>query len=165
MICSMRGVSVEPGNTLLTVMPLAASSAARVLAQLATAQRVVLETPRPAIGSFTEVEITLTMRPQPSRSMPGMTASASTWFAEQVLAVRGLERGDVGAVRRARRRAAAVVDEDVHRLAGGQRFDLAAQRVGVCGVGGDPAVRLAGVRPRQLRGQCRAGVPRAGRAG
>ena len=61
MICSMRGVSVEPGSTLLTVMPFGASSVASVLAQLATAQRVVLDTPRPCSGSFTDVEMTLTV--------------------------------------------------------------------------------------------------------
>src|SRR6185312_16364829 len=60
-ICSMRGVLVEPGSTLLTVMPNGASSVASVLDQLATAQRVVLETPSPAMGSFTEVEMMLTM--------------------------------------------------------------------------------------------------------
>src|SRR5690606_17532585 len=63
MICSIRGVSVKPGNTLLTVMPSGPSSQARVLAQAATAQRAVFETPSPLIGSFTEVEMMLTMRP------------------------------------------------------------------------------------------------------
>ena len=53
----------------------------RVLAQLATAPRMVLETPRLAIGSFTEVEMTLTMRPQPAARMPGSTACTSTWLA------------------------------------------------------------------------------------
>ena len=54
-------------------MPSAASSRESVLAQLATAPRMVLDTPRLAMGSYTEVEITLTTRPQPAARMPGST--------------------------------------------------------------------------------------------
>src|SRR6185312_9454714 len=83
--CSIRGVFVEPGKTLLTVMPNGASSVASVLDQLATAQRVVLETPRPAMGSFTEVEMMLTMRPNCAACMQGITISARTWLAMRCL--------------------------------------------------------------------------------
>ena len=57
-----RSVSVKPGSTLLIVMP-GGSSFESVFAQDATAARVRLLTPRFGIGSRTEVESTLTMRP------------------------------------------------------------------------------------------------------
>jgi hypothetical protein len=56
------------------VIPSRATSPASVLAQAATAQRVVLETPRPAIGSFTDVEMMLMIRPYLSDFMPGSSA-------------------------------------------------------------------------------------------
>ena len=63
MISLSRSVRVAPGSRLFTVMPKGASSTDRVLAQLATAPRTVLETPSPRIGCFTEVEMILMMRP------------------------------------------------------------------------------------------------------
>src|SRR5690606_21322711 len=62
-ISSSRRVAVSPGNTLFTVMPSGPSSRDSVFAQFATAPRTVFDTPRPGIGSFTDVEITFTMRP------------------------------------------------------------------------------------------------------
>ena len=58
-----RWVIVAPGNTLLTVIPKGANSTERVLDQLATAARIVLLTPRPRRGAFTEVDMTLIIRP------------------------------------------------------------------------------------------------------
>ena len=79
-IWSKRAVRVAPGSTLFTVMPSGPSSLARVLAQLATAPRTVLETPRPSRGCLTDVEITLTMRPPPAALMPGNTAWTNRWL-------------------------------------------------------------------------------------
>ena len=56
-------VSVAPGKTLFTVIPNSPYSLAIVFAQLATAQRVVLLTPKFGKGCFTEVEMILMMRP------------------------------------------------------------------------------------------------------
>ena len=83
--CAMRPVVGKPGSTLLTRDTERASSRESVLAQLATAPRTVLETPSPTIGSFTDVEITLTMRPQAAARMPGKTACTSTWLAIRCL--------------------------------------------------------------------------------
>src|SRR5690606_27383849 len=58
-----RAVAVAPGKTLFTVRPYAPSSLESVLAQDATAPRMVLLTPRPFKGIFTEVEIILMIRP------------------------------------------------------------------------------------------------------
>src|ERR1043165_7982680 len=69
-----RSVDMEPGSTLLTVIPKGASSPARVLDQLATAARMVLETPRLRSGVLTEVEMICMIRPYPSAFMPGTTA-------------------------------------------------------------------------------------------
>ena len=63
MMAVRRSVAVAPGSTLLTVIPLGASSVAKVLDQLPTAARTVLLTPRPCSGALTLVEMTLTMRP------------------------------------------------------------------------------------------------------
>ncbi len=67
-------VDVKPGNILLTVILNCPSSLAMVFAHDATAPLVVLETPRLSIGIFTDVEITLMMRPYPSFFMEGTTA-------------------------------------------------------------------------------------------
>lgn len=45
-----RWVPVAPGNTLFTVIPSAATSLASVFDQLATAARMVLDTPSPCKG-------------------------------------------------------------------------------------------------------------------
>src|SRR5690625_3745448 len=58
-----RGVAVNPRRTLFTVIPCGPNSFAMVLLQLATAPRIVLLTPSPSIGCFTEVEIMLIIRP------------------------------------------------------------------------------------------------------
>ena len=58
-----RAVSVKPGKILFTVIPNLPTSAARVFAQLATAPRIVFETPKSGIGCLTEVEIILIIRP------------------------------------------------------------------------------------------------------
>ena len=60
--CSLP-VAVAPGNTLFTVIPKPPSSLAIVLLQFATAPRIVLLTPKPSRGCFTEVEITFIIRP------------------------------------------------------------------------------------------------------
>ncbi len=60
---SSLGVAVNPGSTLFTVIPNSPSSIERVLDQLATAPRMVLETPNPTMGAFTVVEMILLMRP------------------------------------------------------------------------------------------------------
>ena len=72
-----RLVDVNPGNTLFTVILKCPSSFAIVLAQLATAPRMVFETPRFFSGILTEVEITFTMRPYCSFFIEGTTAFAS----------------------------------------------------------------------------------------
>src|ERR1700740_3625545 len=54
-----RTVFVAPGNTLLTVIPNCATSLESVLDQLATAARMVLETPNPFNGILTEVDMIL----------------------------------------------------------------------------------------------------------
>ena len=63
MIASSRSVRVAPGRTLLTVIPCDATSRDRVFAHDATAARTVFETPSPAMGMRTEVEMMLIMRP------------------------------------------------------------------------------------------------------
>ena len=72
--CSSRPVCVGPGNTLLTVIPNGPSSPASVFAQLATAPRTVLDTPSPAIGVLTDVEMMLMIRPYSRDFMPGTSA-------------------------------------------------------------------------------------------
>ena len=62
-ILSNLSVAVKPGNTLFTVIPCGPNSVASVFAQLATAPRITLETPKNSIGAFTLVEITLITRP------------------------------------------------------------------------------------------------------
>jgi len=59
---SSRCVAVKPGRTELIVIP-GGSSFASVLAHAAIAPRTVLLTPSPGIGSFTEVEMMLMIRP------------------------------------------------------------------------------------------------------
>src|SRR5690606_23801824 len=54
-----RPVAVAPGKTLFTVMPNCPTSLASVFAQLATAARMVLLTPRLGNGCFTDVEMIL----------------------------------------------------------------------------------------------------------
>ena len=58
-----RSVSVNPGRILFTVMPFSATSKESVFAHDATAPRIVLETPKPGIGSFTDVDTILITRP------------------------------------------------------------------------------------------------------
>src|SRR5665647_1912502 len=60
---SYLAVLVYPGSTLFTVIPNCPNSFAKVFDQLATAPLIVLETPRPTIGCFTEMEIIFTIRP------------------------------------------------------------------------------------------------------
>ena len=55
--------SVYPGNTLFTVIPNSPNSNESVFAQLATAPRIVFDTPRPLIGCLTEVEIIFIILP------------------------------------------------------------------------------------------------------
>ena len=57
-----RYVLVNPGRTLFIVIE-GGNSLDNVLDQEAIAPRIVLLTPKPGIGSFTEVEIILTIRP------------------------------------------------------------------------------------------------------
>ena len=47
---------------------------------IATAPRMVLETPKPANGALTEVLMTFTIRPHPARCIPGKTALARIWL-------------------------------------------------------------------------------------
>ena len=54
---------VAPGKTLFTVMPYWPTSLASVFAQLPTAARMVLDTPKPCKGAFTDVEMILIIRP------------------------------------------------------------------------------------------------------
>ena len=56
-------VFVNPGRILFTVIPYSPNSKDKVFAQFATAALMVLETPNPAIGALTEVEIMLTIHP------------------------------------------------------------------------------------------------------
>src|ERR1041385_4264401 len=74
---SSRWVRVEPGRMLLTVMPSGATSFETVFAHPAMAARTVLETARPPIGSRTEVEMMLMMRPHPASRIAGSTACTS----------------------------------------------------------------------------------------
>src|SRR5690606_4334746 len=62
-------------------MPCGASSRDSVLAQPATAPRTVFDTPSPAMGSYTEVETTLTIRPQPAARIPGTSVCTMAWLA------------------------------------------------------------------------------------
>src|SRR5690606_39569531 len=76
----MRPVSNDPGKRLFTVIPYDPSSEASVLAQLATAPRTVLETPSPRMGTFTEVEMTLIIRPYRARFIPSRHAFTRIWL-------------------------------------------------------------------------------------
>src|SRR5690606_9558563 len=71
-------VLVAPGRTLLTVIPNWPSSLAKVLLQLATAPLMVLLTPSPSNGCFTEVEMILMMRPKLSDFIKGTSVCANT---------------------------------------------------------------------------------------
>ncbi len=62
-ILSSRPVFVAPGSTLFTVIPKGPNSIDKVFAQLATAPRMVFETPNPGIGILTDVDIILIIRP------------------------------------------------------------------------------------------------------
>ena len=64
----MRGVSMRPGATQLTVMPFGPSSRASDFAQPVTAGRIVFESERCGTGSFTATEVMQTMRPAGLRS-------------------------------------------------------------------------------------------------
>jgi len=78
MACSScRAVSVQPGATLLTVKPSAATSFERVFAQPVSPARTVFDKSNPSIGCFTEIEVTLTTRPQRRSRIPGTTSRAS----------------------------------------------------------------------------------------
>jgi len=146
----MRGVFVDPGNTLLTVMPNGASSAASVLDQLATAQRVVLETPRPAMGSFTEVEMMLTMRPNCAALHAGNHDFREDVVGDEVLAIGIEECIDLRAVRGAGRRTAGIVDQDVHGIRGHQFLRDCAQAFSVAGIGDHEIMFLRSVGARQF---------------
>ncbi len=65
----------------------------------------------------------------------------------------GFERCHIGAMDRTWRWASTVVDQHVDRLAGGKCLDLLAQGLGIAHVGGNPAMRLSGSWPGQLRGK------------
>ena len=69
---------MKPGKILFTVTPNGPSSIDNVFAQLAIAARIVLDTPNPAIGTFTEVESTLMIRPDLSCFMPGKSVRKIT---------------------------------------------------------------------------------------
>ena len=73
-ISSNLPVWVAPGSTLFTVIPNCPNSFAIVLLQLATAPRMVFDTPKLAKGCLTEVEIILMMRPNPAAFIPGIKA-------------------------------------------------------------------------------------------
>ena len=64
--------------TVLTVIPSAATSLASVLKKPTAAIRWEFESASPGIGSRTELEPTLTIRPQPRSRIPGSTASIRT---------------------------------------------------------------------------------------
>ena len=66
-------VLLNPGNTLLTVIAYPPNSTDNVFAQLATAALIVLETPKPGIGAFTEVEIIFIILPNFSFFIPSTT--------------------------------------------------------------------------------------------
>ena len=59
----MRGVSMRPGATQLTVIPSGPSSRESVFAQPMTPGRIVFERARLAVGSLTAAEVMQTTRP------------------------------------------------------------------------------------------------------
>ena len=59
----MRGVSIRPGATQLTVIPSGPSSRESVFAQPVTAGRIVFESARCGVGSLTAAEVMQMMRP------------------------------------------------------------------------------------------------------
>src|SRR6266851_1494166 len=73
-------VSVSPGRILFTVILYCPISLASVLAQEATASRIVLDTPRLGRGVFTEVEMILMILPYPASRIPGTTALIRFWL-------------------------------------------------------------------------------------
>src|SRR5579864_1087554 len=73
---SRRSVSVYPGHTLFTVIPLAPNSFASVLARPVTAARNELERSSPSIGCFTDTEVIVRKRPQRLCCMRGSTSRA-----------------------------------------------------------------------------------------
>ena len=66
-------VFVKPGRTLFTVIPYKPNSSDNVFAQFATAALIVLETPKPGIGAFTEVEIIFIILPNEFFFIPPTT--------------------------------------------------------------------------------------------
>src|SRR5271155_5591081 len=66
---------MRPGATQLTVMPEAATSAARVLLQATMLERRALETPRFGMGWITPEDTMLMIRPEPRSRMPGAIAA------------------------------------------------------------------------------------------
>src|SRR5438105_1811123 len=61
---SCRAVRVQPGATLLIVTPSAATSFESDLAHPVRPARTVFDSSKPAIGCLTEIDVTLTTRPQ-----------------------------------------------------------------------------------------------------
>ena len=66
-----KKVTMRPGATQLTVMPIGPSSRASDLAQPVTPGRIVFERPRCGVGSFTAVEVMQTTRAAGLRSRCG----------------------------------------------------------------------------------------------
>ena len=78
-MAASRSVAKRPVATVLTVIPVGGDLARQRLEEADQAAiRCALESARPGIGSRTEVEPTLTIRPQPRSRIPGSTASIRT---------------------------------------------------------------------------------------
>src|SRR6478735_3407281 len=73
----MRGVSMRPGATQLTVIPCGPSSRARLFAQPVTPGRIVFESARCGTGSFTAEEVMQMTRPAGLRSRCGSASRTS----------------------------------------------------------------------------------------
>ena len=73
----MRSVSKRPGAMQLTVMPFGPSSRASVFDQPTTPGRTAFDSARLSTGSFTVLEVTVTIRPWPDRSRWGRQSAVS----------------------------------------------------------------------------------------
>ena len=113
----IRSVSILPGATVLTVMPSPATSRESVFAQPTTPGRIAFESIRWGIGSRTDQEVMLTIRPRPLLAEVGQRQPGQPHGRVE----RQLERVGPGLggqlVEGAGRRAAGVVDEDVEPAA------------------------------------------------
>ena len=106
-------VSMRPGAIELTVMPSAPTSRARDFAQPTTPGRTAFESARRPIGSRTVLDSMLIDPAAPTRRRWGRQRSVSRIAESSSKVDRRLEPLDRQLERRAARRAAAVVDEDV----------------------------------------------------